>query len=42
MRTLQDEPWQFQLSLEEEFSTTAPIANIRTALEEVKTAQGAS
>ena len=39
VRELEDEPWQFQLSLEEEFSTNASLDYIASSLAEVRQAQ---
>ena len=39
IRTLDDEPWEFQLALEEEFSTNASIPYIAASIAEVKEAQ---
>ena len=39
IRTLDDEPWEFQLALDEEFSTNAAIPYIAASIEEVREAQ---
>ena len=39
IRTLDDEPWEFQLALDEVFSTNATISHIAASISEVTKAQ---